>query len=109
LPLIVSTKVIRITDSASVVLQDGKMMPMDGLFTLSRMHISCPLPERLGCALEEGPLGYFIKTEPTKETSVPGVFACGDAARNAGSVAMAVGDGAMAGVSAHQSLIFRHY
>jgi thioredoxin reductase len=41
------------------------------------------------------------------KTSVPGVFACGDAARGAGSVSIAVGDGAMAGVGAHQSLVFQ--
>jgi thioredoxin reductase len=41
-----------------------------------------------------------------KATSVAGVYACGDAARMAGSVAFAVADGAMAGVAAHQSLVF---
>ena len=40
-----------------------------------------------------------------KETSVPGVFACGDLARAAGNVALAVGDGAVAGTAAHQSLV----
>ena len=52
-------------------------------------------------------MGAFIKTDGFKETSVPGVFACGDAARGMGSVALAVGDGAMAGAATHQSLIFR--
>jgi thioredoxin reductase len=37
---------------------------------------------------------------------VPGVFACGDAARAAGTVAWAVGDGAMAGAATHRSLMF---
>jgi thioredoxin reductase len=37
---------------------------------------------------------------------VPGVFACGDAARAAGNVALAVGDGAMAGAAAHRKLMF---
>jgi len=34
------------------------------------------------------------------------VFACGDAARAAGSVALSVGDGAMAGAATHRSLMF---
>jgi thioredoxin reductase len=38
---------------------------------------------------------------------VRGVFACGDVARGMGSVAFAVGDGARAGMAAHQSLLFR--
>lgn len=101
------TAVTRISETATVELQDGRKLPMDGLFTLSRTHMASPLAAQLGCDFEDGPLGPFIKTEATKETSVSGVFACGDAARMAGSVAMAVGDGAQAGVSAHQSLIFR--
>ena len=99
--------VTRITETATVELQDGRTLPMAGLFTLSRTHMASPLAAQLGCDFEEGPLGSFIKTEVTKETSVSGVFACGDAARMAGSVALAVGDGAMAGVGAHQSLLFR--
>jgi thioredoxin reductase len=39
------------------------------------------------------------------ETSVPGVFACGDAATMFGNVASAVGDGAMTGAATHRSLI----
>ena len=35
-----------------------------------------------------------------------GVFACGDVARLGGSVSLAVGDGTMAGVAAHRSLLF---
>lgn len=42
----------------------------------------------------------------TKASTVPGVFACGDAARFGGSVPLAVGDGAIAGAAAHQSIIF---
>ena len=55
----------------------------------------------------QGPLNRFIQTDGFKETTVPGVFACGDAARAFGSVALAVADGAMSGTAAHQSLIFR--
>jgi thioredoxin reductase len=50
---------------------------------------------------------YAFRTDETKETTVRGVFACGDGARGMGSVAFAVGDGARAGMAAHQSLLFR--
>ena len=43
-----------------------------------------------------------------KATSVPGVFACGDLARAMGNVALAVGDGALAGTAVHASLVFHH-
>jgi thioredoxin reductase len=92
---------------ATVELADGRVLPFDGMFTASRIHMASPLAEQLGCAFDEGPMGAFIRTGMTKETTVPGVFACGDAARAAGNVALAVGDGAQAGAGVHQSLIFR--
>jgi thioredoxin reductase len=93
-------------DTPIVRLQDGREVPVDGLFTASRTHLASPLAEQLGCALEEGPMGSFIRVDELKQTSVPGVFAAGDAARMAASVTFAVADGAMAGISAHRSLVF---
>lgn len=100
------TPVVRIIDAATVVLADGRRIPHAGLFTYGRLHMASPIAERLGCAFEEGPLGPFIRTDATKQTSVPGVFAGGDATRPAGNVAIAVADGALAGLGAHRSLIF---
>ncbi|MGK9050304.1 NAD(P)/FAD-dependent oxidoreductase [Neorhizobium petrolearium] len=91
---------------ADVHLQDGRMLSFAGLFTMPRTEIGSPIAEELGCALEDGPMGPFIRTDETKQTSIAGVFACGDAARAAGSVALAVGDGAMAGTAAHRFLMF---
>jgi thioredoxin reductase len=100
------TLVARIEDAATVVLADGRRLPMAGLFTFGRTHMASPLAERLGCAFDEGPMGRFIRTDERKQTTVPGVYAGGDAARAAGNVAIAVADGAMAGTGAHQSLVF---
>lgn len=100
------TLVARIEDAATVVLLDGRRLPMAGLFTYGRTHMASPLAERLGCAFDDGPLGRFIRTDERKQTSVPGVYAGGDAARAAGNVAIAVADGAIAGAGAHQSLMF---
>lgn len=91
-----------------VEFSSGRVVSLDGLFTMTRTNPASPLGERLGCAMDQGPMGPFLQTNEFKETSVPGVFACGDVARAAGSVALAVGDGAMAGVGAHRSLIFSH-
>lgn len=101
------TPVACLKDGAPVTVElaDGGELPFAGLFVAPRMRVS-ELVGQLGCDMEEGPLGAFIKTDPSKATSVPGVFACGDIARAAGSVPLAVGDGAMAGVAAHRALMF---
>jgi len=101
-----TTPVARIIETATVALVDGRHLPQDGLFTACRTRPASPLAEQLGCAMEEGPLGPFIQVDALKTTSVPGVFACGDIARGAGSVALSVGDGTQAGVSAHRTLLF---
>jgi thioredoxin reductase len=90
----------------TVELADGRTIEFAGIFTLSRTIIGGSVADQLGCDLTDGPLGRFISVDEQKQTSVPGVFACGDLARPAGSIALAVSDGSMAGVSAHRSLIF---
>jgi thioredoxin reductase len=62
------------------------------------------LAERLGCAVDDGPFGPIVRTDARKETSVPGVFAAGDAARAPHNATWAAADGAAAGIYAHQSL-----
>ena len=96
----------RIGGTADIVLRDGRTVVCDGLFVASFTDLASPIADQLGCGFEQGPLGRFIRVDGMKETSVPGVFACGDTARGAGSVALAVGDGTMAGVSAHRTLMF---
>lgn len=103
---LVEERVEEISGRADVALAGGRLLSFDGLFTASRTTMASPLAEQLGCEFTDGPLGSYIQTEMFMKTSVPGVFACGDAARGAGSVSIAVGDGAMAGVGAHQSLVF---
>lgn len=76
------------------------------LFVSPKASFSSDLPHQLGCALEKGPMGAYVSVNDRKLTSVPGVFAAGDIARPAPTVALAVADGAMAGSAAHQSLIF---
>ncbi|MEW5716477.1 NAD(P)/FAD-dependent oxidoreductase [Pseudomonas sp. SB113] len=91
-------------ERADLELDDGRVFKLDGIFTLSRTRIS-PLAEQLGCEWVDGPTGPYLHTNDTRQTSVPGVFACGDASLAAGSVALAVGEGVRAGVGAHFSLI----
>ena len=103
---LVRTPVARIDGVADVVMADGSRHAMAGLFVATRTRLASALAVTLGCALEQGAMGPFVRTDEQKASSVPGVFCCGDAGRMAGSVAFAVADGAMAGVAAHRSLMF---
>ena len=92
-------------DRAGVVLADGRRVDVEGLFTATRISPSSPIATDLGCDMEEGPTGPYVRTDAMRQTSVPGLFACGDIAKPFGSVAQAVGDGNFTGASVHRSLL----
>ncbi|NTF35008.1 NAD(P)/FAD-dependent oxidoreductase [Rhizobium skierniewicense] len=102
-----SELVVRITDKASVELADGRVIVLDAILSASRVKMASSIVTQLGCELEEGPIGPYVRIDEGMETSVPGVFACGDIIRRGRSVPLAVGDGSLAGVAAHQKLIFQ--
>ena len=89
----------------TIELVNGRTIEFAGIFTLGRT-MGGPIADQLGCELKDGPLGKFIGVDEQQQTSVPRVFACGDVSRAAGSIALAISDGSMAGVAAHRSLIF---
>ncbi|OPA89923.1 thioredoxin reductase [Pseudomonas fluorescens] len=91
-------------ERADLELIDGRVIALDGIFTVPRTRIS-PLAGQLGCELIDGPTGPYLHTTETRQTSVPGVFACGDTSLAGGSVALAVAEGGRAGVGAHYALI----
>jgi thioredoxin reductase len=95
-----------ITGHADIRLADGRTLPFAGLFALAPFEMASPIASELDLDFEQGPVGSTIRTDPMKETSMPGVFACGDAARPMASVALAVGDGNLAGAGLHRSLMF---
>lgn len=93
------------TQIEHVTLTDGRVIPLDALFVAPQTHLASPLAEQLGCALAVGAIGPFIQTDEQQATTVPGVFAAGDAARTLHTITGAMADGALAGVFAHQSLL----
>ena len=104
--LVERTPVVALEGAARVRLADGRVIALAGVFVPSRPRVASPLAAQLGCVLEDDPLGQFVKTDAMRETTVPGVFACGDLSVIAGSIAFAVADGVRAGVAAHRSLVF---
>jgi len=91
-----------VTGKAILNLADGSVRDVEALFVLPETCLASDLATRMGCETEDA---GCITTDSAKQTTVAGVFACGDAARFAGNIALAVGEGALAGVAAHQSLL----
>ncbi len=91
---------------SSLLLDDGRQSSIDALYLAPRTRLNSPIAEQLGCALDDGPFGPVIRTDAAKLTSVPSVFAAGDAARAPHNASWAAADGVTAGVSLHQSLVF---
>ncbi|MDD7970256.1 NAD(P)/FAD-dependent oxidoreductase [Roseinatronobacter alkalisoli] len=100
------TPVARISGNAMVELRDGRSLSFAGLFIATRTTPASALAETAGCALMDTPMGSQIRKGATKETTVPGIFTCGDVARAPHSVSLAVGDGAWVGAQLHRSLVW---
>ena len=89
----------------AVRLADGRVVAVAALFTAARTRMASPLAEQLGCAFDDGPLGPCLRVDEFKQTTVPGVFAAGDAATPMHNATLASASGVMAGVCAHRSLM----
>ncbi|MET3619324.1 NAD(P)/FAD-dependent oxidoreductase [Burkholderia ambifaria] len=87
-------------------LADGQVVPIEALFIGARTEMASDLAQQLGCAFDEAPLGVAVRVDTWKQTSVPGVFAAGDASSLMTNATFASASGVAAGVGAHRSLIF---
>jgi thioredoxin reductase len=77
-----------------LLFKDGSMHPLQALYCRPPFHQHCRVPEMLGCRLTD--IGH-IAVDAFGVTSVPGVYAAGDAATPFRSVSMAVAAGNIAG------------
>ncbi|PRX33335.1 thioredoxin reductase [Paraburkholderia sp. BL18I3N2] len=91
---------------AGVRLADGRVVAIDALFVGPHTHMASNLALQLGCEFDDGPVGSTIRVNESKQTSIPGVFAAGDAASAWTNATFAAAAGVAAGVAAHRSLIF---
>lgn len=86
-------------------LADGREVRTDIVFTAPNTRPASPLAEQLGCAFSEGMTGPHVQVDAMQQTSVPNVFAAGDAATAMANATLAAAAGAMAGMSAHRALV----
>lgn len=95
------------THLSSLLLDNGRTASIDALYIAPRTRLNSPIAAQLGCALDDGPFGPVIRTDATKLTTVPGVYAAGDIARVPHNATWAAADGVTAGTSLHQALVFQ--
>lgn len=91
---------------SAIELADGRLSAVDALYLGPRTRLNSGIAEQLGCEMEDGPSGPFIRTDAMKLTSVPDVYAAGDITRAMHNVTFASADGVMAGTALHRSLVF---
>jgi thioredoxin reductase len=101
-----ATPVAAIVDDVRDVMVVRRCDTFDGTSTASSTPPASPLAAQLACEHDEGLQRAFIRTDAMEATSVPDVFARGDAARATGDMSTAEGEGDLAGMKAHASLVF---
>lgn len=90
---------------SAVVLADGRKMPAAVVYLAPKTSFGHNLAQQLGCELEQGPTGLFIKTDAMQQSSVTGVFAAGDMAAPLHNAMLAAAAGVKAGAAAHRLLM----
>ncbi|MFF9016788.1 NAD(P)/FAD-dependent oxidoreductase [Streptomyces sp. NPDC014870] len=90
---------------AGVRMADGRVVERDVLFVGTRMTPRDGLLTALGAETRETPLGAFVAVDETGRTSVPGVWAAGNAIGAQEQVINAASGGYRAGVAINMELI----
>ncbi|MBP6391957.1 MAG: NAD(P)/FAD-dependent oxidoreductase [Flavobacteriales bacterium] len=87
-------------------LKDGSARAIHALYAMPVFVQHCTLPQHLGCALtDEG----YLKVDAQQQTSVPGIYACGDSTTRLRTVANAVATGTTAGMMLNKELITEEF
>ena len=82
---------------------DGTVLPREALFFSTGCKQKSDLSHQLGCMRDDN--GGVVTDAVTEETSVPGVYVAGDVSRDVLLVAVALGEGAKAGVAINRALL----
>jgi len=87
-----------------VELADGRRIAQRALFVPAMQQMATPLVQQLGCTLVESPMGMLVEVDMMKQTSVPNVYAAGDAT-TVGNITLAMAEGVRAGIGVHHALV----
>lgn len=81
---------------------DGSEWILDALYHHAPFRQKCPIPQQLGCAFTE--MGHIV-IDAQQMTSIPGIYAAGDATTPFRSVSVAVSGGNLAGAMINHGLV----
>ena len=89
-----------------IVFKDESKIDVRAVYYRPAMEQHCPLPEDLGCDLNENGL---IQVDFMQKTTIDGVYASGDCTTQMRSVAFAVSTGSFAGIAINSALISENF
>ncbi|PXY44419.1 NAD(P)/FAD-dependent oxidoreductase [Flavobacterium hydrophilum] len=87
---------------SNIVFKNGEKIAVKAIYARPPFQQHCQLPQVLGCELNEQGL---VKVDFMQKTTVPGIYASGDATTQMRSVALAVSSGSFAGAAINKELI----
>lgn len=89
-----------------IIFRDGTASAIKAMYAPVPFEQHCSIPESLGCErTDEG----FIKVDSFQESTIKGVYACGDNSTRMRTVANAVAMGTTAGIAASKKLIVEEF
>ncbi|HLA59504.1 MAG TPA: NAD(P)/FAD-dependent oxidoreductase, partial [Puia sp.] len=90
----------------NIVFKNGMESSVKALYASGKFEQHCTIPQSLGCAFtNEG----YIQVDPFQETTMAGIFACGDNTTRMRTVANAVAMGTTAGMTASRKMILEDF
>jgi len=89
-----------------IVFKDDSKIDVRAAYYRPAMEQHCPLPEHLGCDINENGL---IQVDFMQKTTIDGVYASGDCTTQMRSVVFAVSTGSFAGVAINSALISENF
>ena len=90
----------------NIIFKNGTKFSVKALYASGKFEQHCTIPQSLGCAVtDEG----YIQVDPFQETTIAGIFACGDNTTRMRTVANAVAMGTTAGMTASRKMILEDF
>lgn len=90
----------------NILFKTGTSAEVKAIYTRTPFIQHCSIPEMLGCQLNED--GY-IKVDPAQQTSLHGLFACGDNTTRLRTIANSVSMGTTAGMMVNKELVEENF